>query len=70
MTNWVRTLLWMMWLAGVGWFWHAGTIGGPAALAAVLLSLAVWMMLPGAFHRRRRSGLQYVEMVKQPVGLL
>ena len=69
MTNWVRALMWMMWLAGIGWFWHVGAIGGVGAFAAVLASLAVWMV-PGAFHRRRRSGLQYVEMGKQPVGLL
>jgi hypothetical protein len=23
----VRILLWLSWLAGVGWFWHAGKFG-------------------------------------------
>jgi hypothetical protein len=69
MTIWMRALLWLVWLAVVGWSWHAGALGSGGALAAVLLSVAV-LMLPGAFHRRRRTGLQYVEMGKQPVGLL
>lgn len=68
MTTWTRGVLWMVWLAGVGWLWLGGSLGAVAASGAALLSLLVFL-LPGAV-RRRRSGLQYVEMGKEPVGLL
>jgi hypothetical protein len=69
MTNWLRNVLWMVWLAGVGWLWHGGSLGAGAALLAGALSLVLFI-LPGAVHRRRRTSLQYVEMGKQPVGSL
>ncbi len=69
MTIWVRGLLWVLWLAVVGWCWHGGLIGTGAAFAGLLMSLLLFA-LPGLLPRRRRSSLQYVEMVKQPVGLL
>ena len=68
MTTWTRWVLWMVWLAAVGWLWFAGSLGTGTALAAVLPSPLLFL-LPGAV-RRRRSGLQYVEMGKEPVGLL
>ena len=67
MMTWTRGVLWMVWLAGVGWLWFGGSLGTGAALAAAVLSLLLFV--PGAV-RRRRSGLQYVEMGKEPVGLL
>ena len=67
MTTWTRGVLWMVWLAGVGWLWLGGSLGTGAASAAAVLSLLFFV--PGA-ARRRRSGLQYVEMGKEPVGLL
>lgn len=67
MTTWTRGVLWMVWLAVVGWLWLGGALGTGAALAAAVLSLLLFV--PGAV-RRRRSGLQYVEMGKEPVGLL
>lgn len=69
MSIWMRGLLWMLWLAAVGWFWHLGAFGAGAALVAALLSVLLFA-LPGHSARRRRSSLQYVEMGKQPVGLL
>jgi len=69
MTIWMRGMLWLVCLAAVGWFWHAGALRGGGALAGALLSL-LFFVLPGVVHRRRRSSLQYVEMGKQPVGLL
>lgn len=69
MTIWLRSVLWVVWLAGVGWFWHGGGLGTAAALVAALPSLGLFV-LPGTVHRRRRSDLRYVEMGKQPVGLL
>lgn len=69
MTIWVRGLLWMLWLAVVGWCWHGGVIGTGAAFVGLLMSLLA-LALPSLLRRRRRSGLQYVEMGKQPVGLL
>jgi hypothetical protein len=68
MTTWTRGVLWVVWLAAVGWLWAGGSLGTGAALAAGVLSLLLFA-LPGAV-RRRRSGLQYVEMGKEPVGLL
>jgi hypothetical protein len=58
----------MVWLAAVGWLLVGGSIGTGAALASALLSLLLFA-LPGSV-RRRRSGLRYVEMGKEPVGLL
>jgi hypothetical protein len=69
MTIWMRTLVWVAWLAAVGWLWRAGELGTGGALACALLSLLLFAV-PGVVHRRRRSSLQYVEMGKQPVGLL
>ena len=68
MTTWTRGVLWIVWLAAVGWLWVGGSLGTGAALAAAVLSLLLFV-LPGAV-RRRRSTLQYVEMGKAPVGLL
>jgi len=69
MTMWMRNVLWLSWLIVVGWLWRAGDLSTGAALAAALLSLLLFV-LPGLVHRRRRSDLRYVEMGKQPVGLL
>jgi len=66
MTAWTRGVLWMVWMAGVGWLWRGGSLGTGAALLAGVSSLLLFA-LPGAV-RRRRSGLQYVEMGKEPVG--
>lgn len=68
MTTLTRGVLWMAWLAGIGWLWFAGSLGTGAALAAILPSPLLFL-LPVTV-RRRRSGLQYVEMGKEPVGLL
>ena len=46
MTTWTRTVLWMVWLAAVGWLWFGGSLGTGAALAAALLSLLMFA-LPG-----------------------
>ena len=35
----VRILLWFVWLASVGWFWHAGKFGTATAIALAALSL-------------------------------
>jgi hypothetical protein len=69
MTTLMRGVLCLVLLAVVTWLWHAGALGTGMALAACLLS-AVVLVWPGAAHRRRRSTLQYVEMGKEPVGLL
>ncbi len=69
MTTLMRGVLCLVLLAVVTWLWHTGALGTGAALAGYLLS-AVLLVWPGAAHRRRRSSLQYVEMGKEPVGLL
>jgi hypothetical protein len=69
MTTWMRGMLWIVWLAVTGWLWHGGALGTVAALASAAVGLVV-VALPAAAGRRRRSGLRYVEMGKQPVGLL
>ena len=69
MTTWMRGMLWVVWLASAAWLWHVGAIGAGGALGAGLLSL-VLLLWPGATGRRRRSQLQYVEMGKEPVGLM
>ena len=38
----VRILLWVAWLAGVGWFWHDGTLGAAPSIALAALSLVVF----------------------------
>ena len=69
MTTWMRGMLWIVWLAVTGWLWHDGAFGAAAALALAAVGL-VAVALPATASRRRRSGLRYVEMGKQPVGLL
>jgi len=64
----VRILLWVVWLAGVGWLWHAGKLGTATSLALGAVSLIVFAW-PGSVARRRRSELRYVEMGKEPTGL-
>ncbi|WP_431275003.1 hypothetical protein ACQ858_00855 [Variovorax ureilyticus] len=49
--------------------WHMGALRTGAALSAGLLSM-VLLVWPSAATRRKRSGLQYVEMGKEPVGQL
>lgn len=68
MMTWMRGVLLLVWLASVGLFWEMNAIGTGGALAASALGLAaaVWPWTA----RRRRSALRYVEMGKQPVGLL
>ena len=68
MTNLIRLLLGVAWLAGVGWFWHVDLLRPASALLAVAAGL-VLIAWPGGAARRRRSALQYVEMGKQPLGL-
>ena len=68
MTGWMRGGLLMVWLAALGWLWMAGALGTLSVVAAASLGL-VLALRPGAWHRRRRSGLRYVEMGKAPVGL-
>jgi hypothetical protein len=63
----VRILLWVAWLFGVGWFWHAGTLGTAASLALAALSLVVFAW-PGSIVRRRHRALRYVDMGKEPTG--
>lgn len=64
----VRILLWVAWLAGVGWFWHAGTLGTATSIALAALSLVVFAW-PGSIARRRHNELRYVDMGKEPTGL-
>ncbi|MDM0012222.1 hypothetical protein QTH87_07200 [Variovorax sp. J22P168] len=54
----------------MGWLWMVGALGAVAVGVAALAGLVVLALRPGAWHRRRRSGLRYVEMGKAPVGLL
>jgi hypothetical protein len=63
----VRILLWVACLSGVGWFWHAGTLGTAASLALAALSLVVFAW-PGSIVRRRHRELRYVDMGKEPTG--
>ncbi|WP_286608102.1 hypothetical protein [Variovorax jilinensis] len=60
----------MVWLVALGWLWMVGALGAVAVGVAALAGLVVLALRPGAWHRRRRSGLRYVEMGKAPVGLL
>ena len=69
MTTWLRSALWLVWLAVAALLWRMGALGTGPALAAGLLSV-VLLVWPGATHRRRRSSLQYVEMGKEPVSVL
>jgi hypothetical protein len=69
MTTWMRGVLWLVWLAAVAWLWHVGALRTGVALGACLLGV-VPLVWSGAANRRRRSTLQYVEMGKEPVGLL
>ena len=68
MANLTRWVMFVVWLAVVGWLWHAGTAGTSMAVAMSVLSLLVFAW-PAHGHRRRRSALRYIEMGKQPVGL-
>jgi hypothetical protein len=63
----VRILMWLAWLAAVGWFWHAGMLGTGAALALAALSLVVFAW-PNSIARRRHNELRYVDMGKEPTG--
>jgi len=69
MTTWMRGVLWLVWLAGVSWLWELGALGTLSALTAGALSLLL-LAWPVSASRRRRSALRYVEMGKQPMGLL
>jgi hypothetical protein len=69
MTTLMRGVLLVLWLGGVSWLWHAGMLGYAGALVSVALGVAV-LAWPLASNRRRRSTLRYIEMGKQPVGLL
>ena len=64
----VRILLWLAWVASVGWLWHAETLGTATSLALGALSLVVFAW-PGSIARRRSSELRYVDMGKEPAGL-
>jgi hypothetical protein len=63
----VRILLWLAWLAGVGWFWHAGKFGTVTRDGARALSLVVFAW-PASIARRRHNELRYVDMGKEPTG--
>ncbi|RQO63709.1 hypothetical protein DBV14_02725 [Variovorax sp. KBW07] len=63
----VRILLWLSWLVGSGWFWHAGKIGTASAIALAALSLVVFAW-PSGIARRRHNELRYVDMGKEPTG--
>jgi hypothetical protein len=63
----MRGLLFLVWLAVVGGLFNAGAFGLVGAVVAGLLGVAL-VVWPWA--RRRRSALRYIEMGKQPVGLL
>lgn len=62
-----RILVWLVWLAGAGWLWHAGTFGTATALALGALSLVVFAW-PASVARRRHDELRYVDMGKEPTG--
>ena len=63
----VRIRVWVAWLAGAGWFWHAGKIGTASAIALAALSLVVFAW-PSSIARRRHNELRYVDMGKEPTG--
>jgi O-antigen ligase len=63
----VRILLWFVWLASVGWLWHAGKFGTATAIALAALSLVVFAW-PVSIARRRHDELRYVDMGKEPTG--
>lgn len=69
MKTWLRSALWLVWLAVAALLWRMGALATGPALAAGLLG-AVLLVWPSATHRRRRSSLQYVEMGKEPVSVL
>lgn len=64
MTTLVRWTLCLAWMAGAGWLWQTGVLGAFAASA--LAVPALWLVRA---PRRRRSGLQYVQMAKAPVAV-
>lgn len=68
MTILIRLLLGVVWLAGLGWLWHADLLRPASALLAGAAGM-VLIAWPGGAARRRRGALQYVEMGKQPLGL-
>jgi len=59
----VRILVWLAWIAGAGWLWHAGVLGNGTSLALGALSLVVFAW-PGSIARRRDGELRYVDMGK------
>jgi hypothetical protein len=64
MATFVRWMLCLAWMAGMGWSWQTGALSG---LVAALLA-APALLLPRIRTARRRSGaLQYVQMAKAPV---
>jgi len=64
MATFVRWMLCLAWMAGMGWLWQAGVL---SALTAGLLAVPA-LLLPRIRTARRRSGaLQYVQMAKAPV---
>ncbi|MET0209858.1 MAG: hypothetical protein ABWZ88_04875 [Variovorax sp.] len=64
-----RWMLCAVWMAGAGWLWQGGSLG--IVMALVLAApAAVLVFWPAAFTgRRRRGGLQYVQMAKEPVAV-
>ncbi len=64
MATLIRWMVCLAWMAGAGWLWSAGTLGPVAALLLALPALPVLLLRSG---RRRRGGLQYVQMAKAPV---
>lgn len=63
MATLVRWMLCLAWMAGVGWSWQTGVLGGVTALLLALPALLLIMVRA----RRRRGALQYVQMAKAPV---
>lgn len=64
MATLVRWMLCLAWLAGAGWLWQTGVLGAFSALVLALPGL--WL---ARAPRRRRGGLQYVQMAKAPVAV-
>ncbi len=64
MATFVRWMLCVAWMAGMGWSWQTGVLSG---LVAALLAVPALLLPMVRTARRRRGALQYVQMAKAPV---
>ncbi|MEJ8823836.1 hypothetical protein WKW80_17625 [Variovorax humicola] len=66
MATLLRWFFCLAWAAAAGLLWHEGMLRAGWALAMVV---PVVLLLAWPSSRRRRGGLQYVQMAKEPIAV-